>query len=319
MSLAGKTVAFTGEMVGMTRKEASAIAQAAGAMIGSSGSKNIDFLFAGNGATPAKTLKAQQNGIHVLPAPQFSQMTAGFKAAAPVAPVMAAPVAVAVAPVAQPTFVQPMQFVPYVAATQPVFSHQAVALPGKKVCFTGSFESGNRAQVGELAEQEGAMVHAHVQADTDILVCGISAHETKLAAAKQMGIRCVTEQQFTAAARPAAPVYAAPVAQPAAPMMAAAPRVRAPRTIAAPLPAAPVNAAPIMLAGQNVVFTGALQVNRVVAATMVTKAGGMPQPTLTAKTNLLVCGANAGPKMAKAQAMGVRCINEAEFVGACQF
>eukprot|EP01084_Bolivina_argentea_P198917 340471_1 len=151
----------------------------------------------------------------------------------------------------------------------------------------------------------------------------------------------------------AAPVYEAPAAIAVAPVyeaptgampwetevvgevapVVAAPKVRAPRKVAAPVmqtyaapaPVAPVAVAPvaqvgaITLAGQSVVFTGALQVNRVIAATMVTKAGGMPQPTLTAKTNLLVCGANAGPKMAKAQAMGVRCINEAEFVGACQF
>lgn len=363
MSLAGKTVAFTGEMVGMTRKQAAQVAQAAGAMVGSATSKNIDFLFAGSGATPAKTMKAQQNGIAVLAAPQFTQMTNGIPvpAAAPAMPVAtpapAMPVAATPAPVAYPAnvvtkaprgrrprsampvaaapmmqqpvmqqpvaqqFAQPMQFHPYVAATQPVFDNAPVMLPGKKVCFTGSFECGNRAQIGEFAEREGAMVHAHILADTDMLVCGIAAHETKLAAAKQMGVRCVTEQQFVAAMRApapvaAAPAYAMPAATPAMPM--AAPKMRKPRTIAAPLPPAPVNAAPIMLAGQNVCFTGALQVNRVVAATMVTKAGGFPQSALSAKTNLLVCGANASGKVAKAQAMGIRCCTEAEFVAACR-
>ena len=69
------------------------------------------------------------------------------------------------------------------------------------------------------------------------------------------------------------------------------------------------------LAGMTVVVTGTLErFSREEAENAVRRAGGKATGSVSAKTSLLVAGEKAGSKLAKAQAFGVRVIDEAEFI-----
>lgn len=68
------------------------------------------------------------------------------------------------------------------------------------------------------------------------------------------------------------------------------------------------------LSGLTVVVTGTLQhFSREEAEAAVRAAGGKATGSVSAKTSLLVAGEKAGSKLTKAQALGVRVIDEAEF------
>lgn len=77
------------------------------------------------------------------------------------------------------------------------------------------------------------------------------------------------------------------------------------------LPAAPVTGP---LLGQTVVVTGTLQnYTREQAQEAIRAAGGRPGSSVSKKTHLVVAGAEAGSKLAKAQELGVRVVTEEEF------
>ena len=74
-----------------------------------------------------------------------------------------------------------------------------------------------------------------------------------------------------------------------------------------------VSGGPIM--GQNVVLTGTLsQFKRSEAQKLIEEAGGVCQSAVTQKTTLVIAGEAAGSKLEKAQALGVKIIDEAEFI-----
>ena len=69
-----------------------------------------------------------------------------------------------------------------------------------------------------------------------------------------------------------------------------------------------------IFAGQLVVLTGTLQnFKRSQAQKIIEENGGECQSSVTAKTTLVIAGEAAGSKLDKAQKLGIKIIDEAEF------
>jgi len=80
------------------------------------------------------------------------------------------------------------------------------------------------------------------------------------------------------------------------------------------LPAATSTAATGPFAGKTVVLTGTLPtLTREQATAMIEAAGGKTSGSVSKKTDFVLAGAEAGSKLAKAQELGVKIIDEAEF------
>ncbi|ADY73503.1 DNA ligase [Desulfurobacterium thermolithotrophum DSM 11699] len=72
---------------------------------------------------------------------------------------------------------------------------------------------------------------------------------------------------------------------------------------------------PKPLEGQNIVFTGELEhFTRKEAQYLVSLLGGNPTNSVTKKTSFVVVGENPGSKFAKAQKLGIKLLNEEEFL-----
>lgn len=71
-----------------------------------------------------------------------------------------------------------------------------------------------------------------------------------------------------------------------------------------------------VFSGQSVVLTGTLtDFKRSEAQKLIEERGGVCQSSVTAKTTLVVAGEEAGSKLAKAQKLGIKVIDETEFKG----
>jgi len=69
------------------------------------------------------------------------------------------------------------------------------------------------------------------------------------------------------------------------------------------------------VAGKTFVFTGTMPtLERIAAEEMVRNLGGNASSSVSQKTDYLVAGENAGSKLAKAEELGVKIIDEAEFL-----
>eukprot|EP00928_Gymnodinium_smaydae_P036261 TRINITY_DN25363_c0_g1_i1.p1 TRINITY_DN25363_c0_g1~~TRINITY_DN25363_c0_g1_i1.p1 ORF type:complete len:213 (+),score=63.36 TRINITY_DN25363_c0_g1_i1:91-729(+) len=77
--------------------------------------------------------------------------------------------------------------------------------------------------------------------------------------------------------------------------------------------AAPRGGSSSALAGKVVVFTGTLSVKRAVAEAAAKSAGAKIGSGVTKNTSIVVCGADAGSKIAKAAALGVTVWDEKQF------
>ena len=67
--------------------------------------------------------------------------------------------------------------------------------------------------------------------------------------------------------------------------------------------------------GLSIVVTGTLQtLSRTEAEELIASLGGKPASSVSKKTAFVVAGEKAGSKLAKAESLGIRVINEAEFL-----
>jgi DNA ligase (NAD+) len=73
---------------------------------------------------------------------------------------------------------------------------QASPIAGKKIVFTGKMQHGERDTLQEEARRLGATVQTAVSAATDYLVCGEKVGTSKMAKAKALGIRLLTEKEY---------------------------------------------------------------------------------------------------------------------------
>jgi DNA ligase (NAD+) len=84
------------------------------------------------------------------------------------------------------------------------------------------------------------------------------------------------------------------------------------------LPAATTAAAAGPFAGKTVVLTGTLPtLTREQATAMIETAGGKTSGSVSKKTDFVLAGAEAGSKLTKAQELGVKVLDEAEFRKMC--
>ena len=80
------------------------------------------------------------------------------------------------------------------------------------------------------------------------------------------------------------------------------------------LPVAAANALSGPFAGKTVVLTGTLpSLTREQATALIEAAGGKPSGSVSKKTDYVLAGAEAGSKLTKAQELGVKVLDEAEF------
>ena len=208
-------------------------------------------------------------------------------------------------------------------------------LKGKVVVFTGTLSMA-RALATSKAEALGAKVVGSVSSNTNILVCGPGAG-SKLAEAKAKGITVWTEQEFVNATTAPKPLPTAAVVtgsrkekttrqEDADPEEEKRP-AKASRTSASDggvtsgrgSSAAVAAAATKSLEGKTLAFTGTLPtLKRAVATAMATAAGAKVVGTVSAKTNIVVAGADAGAKLDKASDSGTTVWSEAQFIAACE-
>ena len=77
---------------------------------------------------------------------------------------------------------------------------------------------------------------------------------------------------------------------------------------------APLEVGDNPFTGKTVVLTGALSsCTRDEAGEMIRKLGGKTTGSVSSKTDILVAGEKAGSKLAKAEKLGIRVMNEEEF------
>ncbi len=151
------------------------------------------------------------------------------------------------------------------------------------------------AQLADL----GARVTGSVSRHTDIVFAGATGAGSKKAQAESLGIPVYGETELfaligTPAAKPK-PVVAPPTEEALAKV---AERV------------AEATATP-GLTGKTVVVTGTLSKSRAQIESFLRVAGAKVTGSISANTQLLVAGADAGTKLAKARALGVEIIDEA--------
>lgn len=73
------------------------------------------------------------------------------------------------------------------------------------------------------------------------------------------------------------------------------------------------------LSDKKIVITGTLSRPRNEIISFIEEKGGIVQSSVSKKTDLLICGENAGSKLEKAKGLGIEIISENEFFNTCNF
>ena len=71
-------------------------------------------------------------------------------------------------------------------------------ISGMKLIFTGKMVFGSRDEMKKNALTLGAQVQSSVSGKTDLLICGEKVGPSKLAKAKKLGIRVMSEEDYSA-------------------------------------------------------------------------------------------------------------------------
>jgi len=189
------------------------------------------------------------------------------------------------------------------------------------VVLTGTFNILKRAEATEALKALGATVTDSVSAKTHFLFCGLDAG-SKLSRAKALGVPVHDEATLMAligtqgaakATATTAKKKKAAAKKKAVAVEAAAPQKKAPAKKKATTTTTAASSGPF--AGKAVVLTGTFAtLKRADAEIVLTAAGANINGSVSAKTDLLVHGADAGSKLSRAKALGVKIITEAEML-----
>jgi NAD-dependent DNA ligase len=170
---------------------------------------------------------------------------------------------------------------------------------GKTVCVTGVLAGMKREEAEAALTKLGAKVTGSVSKNTHLLFVGAQAG-SKLAKANELGVRVIDEAGLHALL--GAQVSKAELKE----------RAQADRELRSlekeALQAA--NSVPKSVAGLTVVVTGTLSVERKDMEAALTAAGAKVTGSISKNTDLLIVGAGAGSKLAKAESLGVKTLTE---------
>lgn len=181
-----------------------------------------------------------------------------------------------------------------------------IDVKGKTVVLTGTFQTLKRNEAEAALEKLGAKVSGSVSAKTHFLFVGVDAG-SKLSKAQSLGVPVHDEAALMK--------LLSGVAEEAKEEVAVA---KAKEKKAAATPSKGAKSVSTF-AGKIVVCTGTFAtMKRSDAEKTLRDAGAEVNGSVSAKTNILIVGEDAGSKLAKAQKLGVQIMTEAEFVAAMQ-
>lgn len=188
-----------------------------------------------------------------------------------------------------------------------------MSLDGMKVVVTGKFSRGRKEIEAEL-EDAGADVTGSVSGKTQLLICGEDAG-SKLAKAEKLGLPIINEgqmEQLLAGKSLDKVLKGGGKAAATKPAKKAVKKKAAKKSTtkkAAPKKAAKGGGGG-SLAGMKVVVTGKFAASRKEMKAALEALGADVTGSFSGKTQLLVCGEDAGSKLSKAQAAGTPIIDE---------
>ncbi|MCI0464911.1 MAG: NAD-dependent DNA ligase LigA [Gemmataceae bacterium] len=178
-----------------------------------------------------------------------------------------------------------------VKLTEDVRAAPAGGLPlaGQTIVATGTLQNYSRSAIEKRITDLGGKPASSVSKNTTFVIVGADAG-SKLAKAKELGIKMMTEDEFEQL------VKRLQAALPPAPPAAAAP------------------ALPQLLAGKTLVVTGTLaKYGRSEIEELIRKMGGLATGSVSKNTHYVVAGEKAGSKLAKAKELGIPVLSEEEF------
>ena len=177
----------------------------------------------------------------------------------------------------------------------------AINVKGKTVVLTGTLTDMERSEAEKLLKKKGAKCTSSVSKNTDMVFAGADAG-SKVDAAEALDIPVYSEKDlFGIIGKP----KAKPKKTEKKPTKAAKSKVAARKKEVA-------ASGDASLKGKAVVVTGTLSKPRAVVEVMLKKAGAKVTGSVSAMTNFLIVGADAGSKLAAAVQLGVQTITEAQ-------